>query len=418
VCSGHSSYVTHVDFSRDSTLMRSSDGANEVLFWSVPDCSQNPRTMSLKDIKWATSTVVYGWDLRSIWPSGSDGTDINAVDVTYDGDAVITADDNGYVKLFRYPAAGDAQLFKAYLGHSSHVLNARFSPDGHRAFTCGGIDAAVIQWRHCDRAFKSSDDFNWLESKSMPSHSFTVVIYSGPEGGSFDGLWIELIGPNIRSARQTLTEQSAIKEVLNLSTATTSLPKKSSATFTVSAPSQLSHVTRLGVGFVGNSTSFVDIEKMIVSSPTGQETIFYMRNRLDSHMIDTELLPGETNCVKFTLNCMTGDLLNAGTAGSVYVCLFDAAGRSSGVRCLRTSESRTLFQRNQTDVFELFFNPPMEKLTSLNVLLQPKVWVAHIVSIFVLTGIIGSRVRLVPREVRAVGAKSLLSSSCRRFDNC
>ena len=135
-------------------------------------------------------------------------------------------------------------------------------------------------------------------------------------------------------------------------------------------------------------------------------------------MIDTELLPGETNCVKFTLNCMTGDLLNAGTAGSVYVCLFDAAGRSSGVRCLRTSESRTLFQRNQTDVFELFFNPPMEKLTSLNVLLQPKVWVAHIVSIFVLTGIIGSRVRLVPREVRAVGAKSLLSSSCRRFDNC
>ncbi len=374
VCSGHSSYLTHVDFSRDSTLMRSSDGANEVLFWGVPDCVQNPRTISLKDIKWATSTVVYGWDVRSIWPSGSDGTDINAVDVTRDGDAIITADDNGHVKLFRYPAAGDGQVFKAYLGHSSHVLNARFSFDGHRAFTCGGMDAAVIQWRHCDRAFAAPDDFNMLNPKSIPTHVFTVIVHSGPDGGSFDSLWVELIAPNIRSSRQTLVEKSAIKDALNLSTDVTSLPKSSSSTYTISVPSTLVHVIRLGVGFMGKSSSFCDIQKIQVISPSGQESVFYMQNCLDCNMTDAELLPGIENCVKLTLHCVTGDVSNAGTGGSVCVCLFDTEGKNSGIRCLRTTEKRTLFQRQQTDVFEIFCNPPIGPVSSLNVLLEPKVF--------------------------------------------
>ena len=411
VCSGHSSYVTHVDFSRDSTLMRSSDGANEVLFWGVPDCAQNPRTMSLKDIKWATSTVVFGWDVRSIWPAGSDGTDINAIDVTRDGDAIITADDNGHVKLFRYPAAGDAQLFKAYQGHSSHVLNARFSPDGHRAFTCGGIDAAVIQWRHCDRAFAAPDDLNWLDPKSIQTHVFTVVVYTGPQGGSFDGMWVELIGPNVRSSRQTLSELSKIKDALNISTLVTSLPKASNAVFTVSAPVQLTRLARLGVGFVGNSSAYCDIEKIKVQAPNGEEVMFFMRNCLDSRMTEAELLPGEANCARLTLDCVTGDLLNAGTSGSVYVCLFDTAGGSSGVRCLRTYDSRNLFQRKQTDVFEIFCNPPMiGSVTSLNVLLEPKVLFCTDVScIFFVIHAPGPSLGLVPREACIIATQSLSS---------
>ncbi len=373
VCSGHSSYVTHVDFSRDSTLMRSCDGANEILFWGVPDCAQNPRTISLKDISWATSTVVFGWDVRSIWPSGSDGTDINAIDVSRDGDAVITADDNGHVKLFRYPAAGDAQCFKAYLGHSSHVMNARFSPDGHRAFTCGGIDAAVIQWRHCDRLISPPDDLHWLDAKSTQTHVFTIVVHSGREGGSFDSIWVELIGPNMRAPRQTLSEKSAIKDALNLSAAATSLPKNTSVTFTVSVPTQLTHVVRLGFGFVGKSSSFCDVEKIAVLSPSGEQSEFWARRCLDSYATDIELLPGAANCAALTLRCMTGDLFNAGTDGSVYVCLFDAAGNSTGLRRLRTTESRSMFQRKQTDVCELFCNPPFPAVASLNVLLEPKV---------------------------------------------
>ncbi len=110
-----------------------------------------------------------------------------------------------------------------------------------------------------------------------------------------------------------------------------------------------------------------------VETPNGEEQIFYMRNCLDSHMTEAELLSGEENCSQLTLDCVTGDLLNAGTGGSVYVCLFDSTGNSSGIRCLRCSDTRNMFQRKQTDTFQIFCNPPMGNITSLNVLLEPKV---------------------------------------------
>jgi hypothetical protein len=234
----------------------------------------------------------------------------------------------------------------------------------------------------------------------MPTHSFTVAIHSGPDGGSFDSIWIELIGTNIRSSRQTLAEKSAIKDALNMSNAATSLPKNSSSVYTISVPSQLAHVTRLGFGFVGKSESFCDVEKIQVRSPSGKESSFYLRNRFDSFMTDAELLPGEENCVKLTLHCVTGDIQNAGTTGSVCVCLFDTAGNSSGVRCLRATEKRTLFQRKQIDDFEIYCNPPIGNITSLNVLLHPKVCLIIRGNCY-LTRLSGSRLGLVPREVCA-----------------
>jgi hypothetical protein len=187
-------------------------------------------------------------------------------------------------------------------------------------------------------------------------------------------MWIELIGTNdVRSSRQTLSGTSAIKEALNMSTVATALPKSSSTTFAVAAPVQLVNVARLGVGIVGKSSSHCDVDKVVVQSPRGEQTVFYMNACLDSNRPDAELLPGTANCVKLTLSCVTGDLLNAGTDGAVFVCMFDALGASSGLRCLRATESRNLFERKQTDVFELFINPPLGPIKSLNVLLQPKV---------------------------------------------
>lgn len=42
--------------------------------------------------------------LLGIFPPYSDGTDVNAVDRSHDGDELVTSDDFGKVNLFRYPA--------------------------------------------------------------------------------------------------------------------------------------------------------------------------------------------------------------------------------------------------------------------------------------------------------------------------
>jgi hypothetical protein len=48
--------------------------------------------------------------------------------------------------LYRYTVVQDAP-FRRGGGHSSHVMNARFSPDDNWVVSVGGKDRAVFQWR-------------------------------------------------------------------------------------------------------------------------------------------------------------------------------------------------------------------------------------------------------------------------------
>lgn len=77
----HSSYITHIDFSRDGNYLHSTCGAYELLFWDANSGKQMTSGASaLKDEIWHTWTVTLGWPVQGIWPECADGTDINAVD--------------------------------------------------------------------------------------------------------------------------------------------------------------------------------------------------------------------------------------------------------------------------------------------------------------------------------------------------
>lgn len=144
-CAGHSSTVRHVDWSVDSSVIRTMCSAYEILYFS-------PRTgkqvvQNQRDTEWSTWTGVLGFHVMGIWPDGSDGTDINACDRSGSGRHLVTADDFGGVNLFNYPCVvQDAPCWRGG-GHSSHVMNARFSPDDNWVVSVGGKDRAVFQWR-------------------------------------------------------------------------------------------------------------------------------------------------------------------------------------------------------------------------------------------------------------------------------
>lgn len=57
----------------------------------------------IKGVHWASWTCVSGVEVNGIWPKYSDTNDINSVDGNYIGQVLVTADDYGIVKLFRYP---------------------------------------------------------------------------------------------------------------------------------------------------------------------------------------------------------------------------------------------------------------------------------------------------------------------------
>lgn len=64
-------------------------------------------TFNARDVDWSTWTCILGFPVMGIWPDGSDGTDVNAVDRSKDGEFLVTSDDFGMVKLFNYPCVID-----------------------------------------------------------------------------------------------------------------------------------------------------------------------------------------------------------------------------------------------------------------------------------------------------------------------
>uniref|UniRef100_A0A2K5QDK0 Uncharacterized protein n=1 Tax=Cebus imitator TaxID=2715852 RepID=A0A2K5QDK0_CEBIM len=90
-CTGHSSYITHLDRSPDNKCIMSNLGDYEISYWDIPN----------------------GFQVFGVWPEGSGGTDISAL-----VKVIAVADDFCKVHLFQYPCS------KAKSAHCcGHVTN-------------------------------------------------------------------------------------------------------------------------------------------------------------------------------------------------------------------------------------------------------------------------------------------------------
>uniref|UniRef100_A0A3P8QID4 HELP domain-containing protein n=1 Tax=Astatotilapia calliptera TaxID=8154 RepID=A0A3P8QID4_ASTCA len=146
-CSGHSSFITHLDWSVDSQYLVSNSGDYEILYWIPSVCKQVVSVETTRDIEWATHTCTLGFQVFGLWPDGSDGTDINAVCRSNDKSLLVTGDDFGKVHLFSYPCSQFRAPSHVYGGHSSHVTNVTFLYDDSYLVSTGGKDMSVMQWR-------------------------------------------------------------------------------------------------------------------------------------------------------------------------------------------------------------------------------------------------------------------------------
>uniref|UniRef100_A0A8C5SYM0 EMAP like 2 n=1 Tax=Laticauda laticaudata TaxID=8630 RepID=A0A8C5SYM0_LATLA len=146
-CSGHSSFITHLDWAFDSSCLVTNSGDYEILYWDPSTCRQITSVEAVRNQEWATATCVLGFGVFGIWPEGADGTDINAVCRSHEGKLLASADDFGKVHLFSYPCCQPRAPSHTYSGHSSHVTNIAFLHDDSLLLSTGGVDTGVLQWR-------------------------------------------------------------------------------------------------------------------------------------------------------------------------------------------------------------------------------------------------------------------------------
>ncbi|KAJ8414584.1 hypothetical protein AAFF_G00037860 [Aldrovandia affinis] len=145
-CTGHSSFVTHLDWSTDGQYIVTNSGDYEILFWESSSGKHVTSTDTVRNLDWTTSTCVLGFSVFGIWPDGADGTDLNAVCRSHDTKLLASADDFGKVHLFSSPCSQPRAPSHVYGGHSSHVTNVAFLHDDSHLISTGGKDMSVLQW--------------------------------------------------------------------------------------------------------------------------------------------------------------------------------------------------------------------------------------------------------------------------------
>lgn len=143
---GHSSFITALDWALDSSYIRSVCGAYELLFFNIKSKKRDPSGASNTiETKWANQTCKLGWSVQGIFPSGCDGSHINSVAMNKNETLIASGDDYGLVCLYRNPLL-DGHASGKYRGHSEHVTTVVFSPDSKYLFSAGGQDQTCIQW--------------------------------------------------------------------------------------------------------------------------------------------------------------------------------------------------------------------------------------------------------------------------------
>nr|XP_056708548.1 echinoderm microtubule-associated protein-like 4 isoform X3 [Euleptes europaea] len=158
-CTGHSSYITHLDWSPENKFIMSNSGDYEILYWNIPDgCKLIRNRSDCKDVDWVTYTCVLGFQVFGVWPEGSDGTDINALVRSHNRKVIAVADDFCKVHLFQYPCSKAKAPSHKYSAHSSHVTNVSFTHNDSHLISTGGKDMSIIQWRLVEKVTLPQND--------------------------------------------------------------------------------------------------------------------------------------------------------------------------------------------------------------------------------------------------------------------
>lgn len=148
-CKEHNASITCIDWSQDSTYIRSVCNGYELLFFMIPSCSQDPSGASnTTSTVWFSQHCKFGWCVDGVFPKGTDGSHINGVDMNAQQNLIATGDDFGLVNVFRNPCR-KGSCPTSYRGHSEHVVRVKFGREGlsQWLFSIGGYDQTVMQWK-------------------------------------------------------------------------------------------------------------------------------------------------------------------------------------------------------------------------------------------------------------------------------
>ena len=80
------------------------------------------------------------------WVLGAGCWVLGSNSVSHDGQALVSGDDFGTIKLFKFPCILPSSGTKK-IGHAAHVTNVKFTAEDKYVVSAGGDDSCLFVWR-------------------------------------------------------------------------------------------------------------------------------------------------------------------------------------------------------------------------------------------------------------------------------
>lgn len=124
--------------------MRSNSGDYELLFWDNTGKQDPSGRSNYKNTNWGSHTAKMAWTVEGIYPKGADGTYVNGVCASNDGNYILTGDDSRLWRIFNNPVRFNHKP-RCYRGHSEFVCSVIWDKQ-ERGFvwTVGGQDNTMM----------------------------------------------------------------------------------------------------------------------------------------------------------------------------------------------------------------------------------------------------------------------------------
>uniref|UniRef100_A0A8C1ZCM6 EMAP like 3 n=1 Tax=Cyprinus carpio TaxID=7962 RepID=A0A8C1ZCM6_CYPCA len=165
-CTGHSSFITHLDWSKDGKYIMSNSGDYEILYWDVASgCKLLRNRFESKDREWASYTCVLGFHVMG----EREKKKVMILGISGSRKGSSTMMEAGFLLICSF------FYFYKYEGHGSHVTNVRFTHNDSHLLSMGGKDTCILQWRVKGAAPGDHSKEHLASSSSVCSSSSSPV---------------------------------------------------------------------------------------------------------------------------------------------------------------------------------------------------------------------------------------------------
>lgn len=146
---GHMKFVTNLDWSTDSRFLQSVDGDFELQNWNIQRMERED-ARTLRDCNWHTYSCCAGHPLMGPWTSCDAGETVSVVARSNYREIIITGDNTGRMKVFKYPSSTNMPACRWTKLYSGTVTALEFLYDDSFVLSSAGKTPVLAQWSVVD----------------------------------------------------------------------------------------------------------------------------------------------------------------------------------------------------------------------------------------------------------------------------